>query len=138
MMLAVALIALFLGILRAAPGLAVLLLIVGTPALIRTWIASSRHRSLGQPMTRAERLIAFAGSLGVVIATGLAASAAFAALCFGSAFLGAAATSGQKGEYAGLNGLVWGAMIGAGLGFIAAGYVIYRFVRWLWPIKSKA
>jgi hypothetical protein len=136
-MIAVALVALFLGILREAPGLAVLLLVLGTPALIRTWFASSRQRALGQPMSRGERWIAFAGSLGVVAATGLAASAAFAALCFGTAFLGAAAMSGQKGEYPAIAGLVWGATIGAVLGLVAACYVIYRFVRWLWPIKSK-
>ena len=138
LMIVIAIIAIFLGLLREVPGLSILLVIVATPAVVRTCVATSRRRAKGAPMTRVERLWAFAGSVGVVAVTGAASTAAFSAICFGSAFLGAAATSGQRGSYPGLAGLIWGAMIGGGLGFIIAVYVFYRFVRWLWPIKDKS
>ena len=40
-MITIAIVAVFLGMLREAAGLAVLLAIVATPALVRTWVASS-------------------------------------------------------------------------------------------------
>jgi hypothetical protein len=130
-MLIIALIAVCLGVIRVAPGVGVVLAILATPAAVRTAIASSRREAKGLPMAGGERLWAFAGSLGVIIVTGVASAAAFSGLCFGGVFLGAA-KSGPGNPY---GGLAVGMFVGGGVGVLVAIFVFYKMARWLWPIK---
>ena len=132
LMLLIVLIAVCLGVMREVPGLGIGLLLLATPAAVRTAIASSRREARGEPMRAAQWLWAFASSLGVVIVIGVASVAAFSGLCFAGVFIGDA-THGLGDPYA---GLAVGLFIGGGIGLLLAIYVFYRLARWLWPIRN--
>ena len=73
-----------LGALVAAPPLGVLVLIVATPALIRTLVEGHYARQSGLPLTTTEKLTAFVASTGISLAALVAAGGAFFAACTGS------------------------------------------------------
>lgn len=64
-----------------APGLSILLLVLGSPILARTWAAMERRREAGLPVAAEERLRAVVASTGIGLLAALAATIAFAAVC---------------------------------------------------------
>ena len=65
-MLTITLVAVVLGAFRITPGLGILLVIIVSPAWIRTCLNVIRREARGRPMNAMEKLGLFAGSLGVV------------------------------------------------------------------------
>ncbi|MEX2119906.1 MAG: hypothetical protein WD847_09965 [Pirellulales bacterium] len=81
-MMLITLIAVCLGVAAAAPCLGIALAVVVTPALVRTFMASTRRKAQGQRLTMPEKVLAFWGSLGIVVLAGVAAGVAFFATCW--------------------------------------------------------
>jgi hypothetical protein len=134
LMLIIALIAVCLGVTREAPGLGIGLAVLCTPALIRAKAATARSRAQGQHVTIADKILAFAGSLGVVVLIGAAASAAFFATCF-AGFFGGAATSSLWAS--GYEPLGWGWGAGIILGIVAGLWVFVWMLRRFWPTRKE-
>lgn len=67
LMIAIALIAMVLGVVRESPGLAILLAIAAVPALAFTFSTSLRRRSEGVPMTTAQKIGTFLGAVAVTV-----------------------------------------------------------------------
>jgi hypothetical protein len=92
LMVTIALIAVFLGVAREAPGLAILLAIVATPALLVTFSTAWRRRAAGFPMSTTEKtgtflltaVITVAVILGVLAIAAVAIVAAVLVICSGS------------------------------------------------------
>jgi hypothetical protein len=123
-MLVIALIAVCLGVLVEIPGLGVVLLLVSTPALIRTLMAVSRGKAAGRPLSGWEKMTVFAGSLGVVAVIGLASLIAFIATCFPVGLISVQADMGV------------GVFLAFSVGIIAAGFVGFTLIRKLWPQRA--
>src|SRR5207237_548989 len=79
--LIITLVAVCLGLVVAAPGLIVLLIVVVTPALIRTFGASALLTRRGVQLTTIDKIAALVTSVGVMIAIWMAAGVAFLAAC---------------------------------------------------------
>ena len=138
LMVTVALCAVFFGVFRESPALGILLAIVVTPALVRTWVASSRREAKGQPMSEVERWVGFAGSVCVIAATGIGPYLAFAAICIASMYFAGGFFSGEWIEPP-LKALVY---IGLPLCIIPATFVGYRLTRFVslagdWTTSQK-
>jgi hypothetical protein len=119
LILVMTLVAVCLGVLMAAPGLGILLIIVAVPALVRTVVSGSQQKRTGAPLSLGQKVVAFLMSLGLMIAVGIAGIIAFEIACWGScAVVAAAAGEGGGALY---TGLILGAV--AGLGTI--GYLFY-------------
>jgi len=78
------------------PGLLIILALAMTPPLIRLVILSQRARAAGQPLSPAEKVGAFLGTIGAVVLVGAAAFVAFFATCF-VVCLGFLAADGGRG-----------------------------------------
>jgi hypothetical protein len=81
LMLVITLAAVFMGLVAIAPGLAVLLAIVSTPALIRTFVVSARRKSAGERLTPSQKFATFMGAVGVAILAYVTAMGAFFVTC---------------------------------------------------------
>ena len=127
LMVTVALCAVFFGVFRESHALGILLAIVVTPALVRTWVASSREEEKGHPMTGGDWWWAFAESFGGIAATGIAAAFAFLAICFVGSYFGSGFFSGGWFDPA-VKALVY---IGLPLCIIPATFVGYRLTRFV-------
>lgn len=127
LMLVIALIAVCLGVLVEVPGLGVILLLIATPALIRTLVAVSRRKAAGQPLLWWEKLAVFAGSVGVVTAIGLGALIAFVLTCFPVGFM-AMQSNFQQSQ--------GGLLLAIGIGIGAAAFVGFALIRRLWPQRN--
>lgn len=116
-----------------APGVLILLLILATPAWIRTLIALSRQRAAGAPPSGPVVVGTFLSSLGVVVLTAVASVAAFFATCF-AVCLGGLALSNKKSNY----DMVMIAAVGAGLvpGIAIAVFLFRLFWRRKAPRQS--
>ncbi len=121
-----------LGLMLEAPGVLLVLLILATPALIRTVVALSRQQTPGAPPSGLAAVGTFLSSLGVVAIIGLASAAAFYATCFAVCLGGLALHDmrggGKSGEW------IMVASVGAGLvpGLIVAVWLFRRF----WPRRG--
>lgn len=62
----ITLVAVACGVARIAPGLAVLIGLVGAPAVIITGVRSQRQRAAGHPMSRGEKFASFLLSAAIV------------------------------------------------------------------------
>jgi hypothetical protein len=131
LMLVIALVAVFLGVWRAAWGLAILFALVALPASLRTWGILAERRALNQPLRIEEKIFAFLGSLGVVLAIGLAACIAFYATCWIGVGLGSLGNSRESYDWIIILGL--GGMV---LGIPAAIFAGMRVKKWLWKRKN--
>ena len=80
--LMVTLIAVCMGVAVAAPGMAVVLLIVVVPALVRTFAATNRDEHVGDNPTVADKLANFVISIGLVLLVCVAAFIAFNVACW--------------------------------------------------------
>ena len=124
LMMFVTLVAVVCGTLTIAPGLGILLAIVAALAFVRTAILVHRHSVVGHHPSAVERAILFAGSMAIVIVTGIAATTAFWATCSGGFLVGLAA-----GEIAEKQSYLWlwvSLGVGGILGTLVALYVGYR------------
>ena len=134
-MLTITLIAICLAANLLSLWLGVALAVIVTPAYLRTAFAARRRRSYVQPWTMEEKLLAFAGSMGVVLAISVSSVIAFYATCWAGFFGGAAAC-----EAAGVKGydpIGYGLFTGIALG-VVAGLVVGVFtIRWLWRFERK-
>jgi hypothetical protein len=119
LILVMTLVAVCLGVLMAAPGLGILLIIVAVPALVRTVVTGSQQKGTGAPLSLGQKVVAFITSLGLMIAVGIAGIIAFEIACWGSC--AAVAVVAGEGEGAFYTGLILGAVAGLG----AIGYLLY-------------
>lgn len=81
LMLIVTLCAVLLGVFRISPGVGLALVLLATPPLVRTCIATARRKARGQPVPPLTKLGIFASTLGIVIVVVAASIAAFWAVC---------------------------------------------------------
>ena len=124
LMLLITLWAVVLGVFSISPGVGIGLMILATPAVIRTVILASRGRTGGRPMPVGAKVWVFTGTLGLLAIIAVAVSAAFVVTCFP---LGLAAF-GSGSELIML--LAWVVGIAAGL---LVFYGLFRWFRRLWP-----
>jgi hypothetical protein len=96
--LIITLVAVCLGAFLLAPGLGVLLALVGAPALVRTMIAGARRRQAGAPLTTGQKIGAFALSFALVFAVGWAGLIAFFSVCLATGLAGLA-LGGNGGDW---------------------------------------
>lgn len=136
LMLAVAVIAPCLVVLRDAPPLGAVLLLIIVPAMFRTLGAISTRESDGRPMIAAEKAATFAASLGIVWLMGLTAGLAFGAVYMIAAtvleFVAAIVPTGSPH----LMSTPWGALVVAPVALLAAGAAIWFLGRKLWAIRN--
>jgi hypothetical protein len=137
--LAVAVVVVGLGVTLAAPGLGILYAVVLAPALVRTFVAVREESTAGAATSRlaafgqslAISALAFAGSLGVIVATLAAGLMACFAICMGA--IASDAFGVNKAEEQLMNVLfacLGFAMLGGAIA--AVGVFIYIFWK-LWP-----
>jgi hypothetical protein len=107
--LIITLVAVCLGAFLLAPGLGVLLALVGTPALIRTMLAGHRKRQAGAPLSTSQKIGAFALSFILVFAAGWAGLIAFFVVCLGTGLAGLAL--GDGGDWVIVAALGAGALV---------------------------
>lgn len=114
-----------------APGLSILLLVLGSPILARTWAAMERRREAGLPVAAGERLRAVAASTGIGLLAALAATIAFAAVCvpIGLSFSLIQLPQPDSGVSISLLGIIM-AFVAGGVAGIYAGYYVFRRT---WP-----
>ena len=70
------------GLIAQAPGLAIPLIVLITPALLSTFVKSRKKRAAGSEFTTADKIQAFVMSFGAVLLTIFAGVAAFFTACF--------------------------------------------------------
>jgi hypothetical protein len=80
--LIVTLAAICFGFIAQAPGLAIPIIVLITPALLSTFVKSRKKRAAGGDFTTADKVQAFFMSVGAVLLTIFAGAAAFFAACF--------------------------------------------------------
>ena len=85
--LVMTLVAVCMGVIMIAPGLGILFAFITTPALIRTIVASSRGRLVGEPLSPMQKAGIFLISWFIMCAVGIASVVAFMAVCFAGALI---------------------------------------------------
>jgi hypothetical protein len=131
LMLVIALVAIVLGVWRAAWGLGILVAIVAVPASLRTWGMVAEKHAHNQPVRLDEKILAFLGSIGVVLAIGLAAIIAFYGTCLVAVGLGSFGSA--TGNYDLSIIFFFG---GIGLGILVAIFAGILVARLLWKRRS--
>ena len=134
-MLTVTLISVCLGVGVMAPGLGIALAVLVTPAFIGTAMGAARRKVEGRPLDVGQKILAFAGSVGVVMVIGIAAGITFFVTCVVGGVVGANIFP-ATGMRVGLERMV---NIGVPIGTVAAGLVVvvgfFIFFRSLWRKK---
>lgn len=67
LMMLVTLASVIMGVFMTVPGLGILLAVLAVPAFLVTVIKSARREARGRPMSRADKVVTFLGTIGVVI-----------------------------------------------------------------------
>jgi len=119
-----------------ALGVLIVLLILATPALVRTVGTAARRRHEGAPADAVDVLTTFLSSLGVVVVAGLASFSAFWFTCLAVSFgmMGVdQVTGGRFDNMRGLEYLLW---ISAGVGCLVGMVLFVLILRRLWPRKG--
>ena len=107
------------------PGVGILLAILATPALIRTYVLVRRSRADGKPAPTQEKFVLFITCLGISALIALGTGAAFFVTCLVGLAGGAAASGG------GWRGLDTGMTVGMILGtFVGLIVLILFLVKW--------
>lgn len=119
-----------------APGLAIALALVATPAFIRTAILSFRKRAIGAPTDMSTKINLFLASSGIFLAIWLGVGISFYATCW-AGFVGGAFVSEQFGAR-NYDPLGYGLMVGCSLGFIASMTVFGFLIRKLFKADRKS
>jgi hypothetical protein len=70
------------GLISQAPGLAIPLIVLITPAILNTFIKSRKQQRAGSEFTTGDKIRVFASSVGVVLSVIVAGAVAFLAACF--------------------------------------------------------
>jgi hypothetical protein len=130
----IAVVAVGMAMVVEVPGLGILLLILTTPAFLRTGFVATRRRSEGQSMSGSETSLVFVSSLALVFLIGVAASIAFGVTCFAGFWGGGAIRQAiRPNEVQTLEESLGSALIvGGACGTIGALIVIYFLGRRLW------
>lgn len=115
-----------------APGFSILLLVLGSPILARTWAAMERRREAGLPVAAGERLRAVVASTGIGLLAALAATIAFAAVCVPISLpFFTVHRRGLSEKEASINDL--GTIAAFVAGGVAGIYAAYYVLRRTWP-----
>jgi hypothetical protein len=126
-LLVTTLVAVCLGVFRISPGFGVIVVVLATPALVRTIVAGTREKQRGHRLSVAEKIGTFVASFGVMILACVAGIAAFLAACFGTCGLATAMNSagpdsaGPESEWLFITALV----VSTAIGLFVVGLVIY-------------
>jgi hypothetical protein len=118
-MLLIALIAVFVGVFHEAPGLALMLAVPGSIALLRTFAASGDRPG---PRSWFDHVAVFFGTFAAVVTVAIAAGVSFFATCL-------AIVSTSPGPYGGSN-LVPGLIFGVIIGLAVMIGLTMAFIRW--------
>ena len=113
LMLLVTLLAVCFGAFRIAPGLAIALLIIVTPAMVRTFVSGARRKQRGEQLSIGDKVLSFAGSLSIMLLIAVAAGISFFATCWIACF--GVAAIGSEGGSAIAAGLIVGALVALAL-----------------------
>lgn len=118
-----------------APGVAIVWTVIATPALVRAVAAIQRRREAGLAINWEDRFHALTASTGVTLLAGIAATAAFVAVCFptGLPFFDVSGHPGHKRMGFTRNEI--GMFCAFGLGFVAAGAAGFFTMKRFWPRK---
>ena len=117
--LALGLLTVLAGAFLISPGLGVGLTLLATPAYVRAVARSSQRVAAGEAVGNADRILAFVGSIGVVVTCTIAGAIAFLGTCFGA--LAVSANTGLELSFV---------LIASSLGFLLA----FALVYWgYWP-----
>jgi hypothetical protein len=110
------------GLVLEAPGVLIVLLILATPALIRTLRVRSRQQTQGAPPSGLATLGTFLSSLGIVVLVCLASTVAFYATCFavcwGGLMLGDLNKRGGSSDWIFIPSVGAGLVVGLGVAFL--------------------
>lgn len=124
-MLMMTLAAVWLGLLAAAPGLAILVCILLVPVLVRTSMVVRRREAKGGSVGPGEKVALAAGSfmvtLVIVVVTTVAAVGTFCAVCIGVA----SATDMRESEIGGL------VIVSIFLALVVTGLLLWAFSKWV-------
>lgn len=124
LMLVIALVGICLGLMRGLPGLSVLILLVVTPALLRTLYGSLRSRRRGKSLTMLEKAELFLSSTGIVVMIALASVSAFVISCLPtSIMLSPLGTAGV--------------IVAVGIGIVVVVWVDLPLMKRYWPIRER-
>jgi hypothetical protein len=98
LMLVITLISVCLGMIVAAPGIGLLVVIVAVPALVRTLVVGRYRKEAASPLNLGEKVMAFLASTGIIIGIMLAGLIAYWVACIGTCFavLGVAQTATEQ------------------------------------------
>jgi hypothetical protein len=100
LMLLIALIAVVVTLIQAAPGLGIALGVLLAPPLVRTWLVLGKKRDLRQQVGFAEKLLLFLGSFAttavILCVVSIATVGTFCATCLGLYALGAGRSQGTS------------------------------------------
>ena len=128
LMLVVTLISVVMGLTALAPGLGILLIVLLTPAMVRTFGIVGRQKAKGRQVAAAHKIGTLFASLAVVTVIGSASVGAFLVTCFP---IGLAAYGGKAGDN---EARIFLAFI---VGFGAAGIVGVFLIHKLWRTKEQ-
>jgi hypothetical protein len=109
--LVITLISVCLGVITLAPGLSIPLVIIVTLALIRTFAATARHKSVGERPDALQKVGSFAVSTGIVLLIGVSSVIAFNIACWSLCGLGMAAGGSEAIIFLSIGGGVLAAII---------------------------
>ncbi|HJT36213.1 MAG TPA: hypothetical protein VJ783_29600 [Pirellulales bacterium] len=120
-----------------APGIGIVWTVIATPTLVRAAAAIKRRREAGVSVSWEDRARALTISAGVAILAGIAATAAFVAVCFptGLPFFDVSVHPGRKQMGVTRNEI--GMFCAFGLGFVAAGAAGFFTMKRFWPRKMS-
>jgi hypothetical protein len=130
----IAVVAVGMALVVAFPGVGILVLVLTTPAFLRTALAATRRQSEKRPMSPEQTVGTFFSSLALVLVISVAASIAFGVTCF-AGFMGGGAIDSAihpnppPGSYDQLGRAL---IIGGVCGAIGALLVIYFLGRRIW------
>jgi hypothetical protein len=129
-LLVMLLVAVILALFRYLPAVGILVLVLFAPAALRTACIVRLKKQLGVAFTLSQKLVAFLGSLGVVVGMTLAVGVVFYGTCW-VGVLGVTSIADNSGSNS-LDSLGVGMVVGIILGIITGAIVLGLLIRWCW------
>ncbi|MCA9190521.1 MAG: hypothetical protein KDB03_02115 [Planctomycetales bacterium] len=122
------------GTLLTSPGLGLLVVLLATPAFVRTAVAARRRSTVGAPLSAGEKFLSFIGSLLVVITVAISAGVAFFLTCW-VGFCGSLALSMASPNLKSLENqsFMIGILSGLVVGLLVAGLMFWM----MFPSRRK-
>jgi hypothetical protein len=135
----ITLLAVCLGVGLAAPGLGILLGVLGVPAFFRASAWTAREKAAGRAPDAADRFGLFLGSLGIIFVIGLAGCIAFLAACWVSCLAVEASGTFRGGSFGITDaGIILINVVAGGLALLLFGWLLWKtWPRRRIPPKSK-